>query len=69
MSAGRFTSKEDSLPAQTCFATTHWSVVLNAGHAASPEAAVALEQLCRAYWYPLYAYVRRKGYALTKPRI
>jgi len=44
------------------FATTHWSVVLNAGQAASPEAAVALEQLCRTYWYPLYAFVRRKGH-------
>jgi RNA polymerase sigma-70 factor (ECF subfamily) len=36
--------------------------VLTAGEAASPQAAVALEELCRAYWYPLYAYVRRKGY-------
>jgi RNA polymerase sigma-70 factor (ECF subfamily) len=44
------------------FATTHWSVVLNAGQAASPEAAVALEQLCLTYWYPLYAFVRRKGH-------
>jgi len=44
------------------FATTHWSVVLAAADAASPGAAEALEQLCRAYWYPLYAYVRRKGH-------
>ena len=43
------------------FATTHWSVVLAAGDSASPHAAEALEQLCRAYWYPLYAYVRRSG--------
>ena len=43
-------------------ATTHWSVVLNAGQAASAEAAMALEQLCRTYWYPLYAFVRRKGH-------
>src|SRR5437867_688008 len=45
------------------FATTHWSVVLTAGDAHSPQASEALEQLCRAYWYPLYAFVRRQGYA------
>jgi RNA polymerase sigma factor (sigma-70 family) len=45
------------------FNTTHWSVVLAAGGAASPEAANALEHLCRAYWYPLYAFIRRKGYS------
>lgn len=45
------------------FVTTHWSVVLAAGHAASDGADVALEKLCRAYWWPLYAFVRRRGYA------
>jgi len=44
------------------FATTHWSSVLAAGNAASAEAADALERLCRTYWYPLYSFVRRKGY-------
>ncbi len=43
------------------FATTHWSVVLSAGDAASSQASEALEKLCRTYWYPLYAYVRRQG--------
>jgi len=43
------------------FPTTHWSVVLAAGDSASPHATAALETLCRAYWYPLYAYVRRQG--------
>ncbi len=47
---------------QARFATTHWSVVLQAGHVESPQAGEALERLCRTYWYPLYAYVRRKGY-------
>lgn len=47
---------------QEWFATTHWSVVLAAGETASPQAAQALEKLCRAYWYPLYAYIRRRGY-------
>ncbi len=44
-------------------ATTHWSVVLQAGTGDSTQAAEALEQLCRTYWYPLYAYVRRRGYS------
>jgi len=44
------------------FATTHWSVVLAAGEGASPQSHEALEKLCCAYWYPLYAYVRRKGH-------
>jgi RNA polymerase sigma-70 factor (ECF subfamily) len=44
------------------FATTHWSVVLAAGSSADVAASSALEQLCRTYWYPLYAYVRRRGY-------
>jgi len=43
------------------FATTHWSVVLNAADSDAPQARDALERLCRAYWYPLYAYVRWRG--------
>src|SRR5258708_6667780 len=45
------------------FATTHWSVVLAASAPDSPEASTALEMLCRTYWYPLYAFVRRKGHS------
>ena len=48
--------------APAVFATTHWSVVLQAGQAEKPQASEALAQLCHTYWYPLYAYVRRKGY-------
>jgi len=48
-------------PAQS-FASTHWSVVLMAGQEPSPESAVALETLCRAYWYPLCAFVRCEGH-------
>ena len=48
--------------ASPVFATTHWSVVLAAGQNCSDQAATALEELCRTYWYPLYAYLRRKGY-------
>jgi len=45
------------------FVTTHWSVVLLAGEESSAAADAALENLCCAYWYPLYAYVRRQGHA------
>ena len=44
------------------FATTHWSVVVNARDSRSPEAASAMERLCCTYWYPLYVFVRRKGH-------
>ena len=44
------------------FQTTHWSIVLAAGHQESQVATEALEKLCRAYWYPLYAYIRRRGH-------
>jgi DNA-directed RNA polymerase specialized sigma24 family protein len=43
------------------FATTHWSVVVAAKQGDTSEAAFAMEKLCRTYWYPLYAFVRRKG--------
>ncbi|HEY3864175.1 MAG TPA: sigma-70 family RNA polymerase sigma factor [Verrucomicrobiae bacterium] len=45
------------------FATTRWSVVLAAGHRSTPETNAALEELCRTYWYPLYAFVRRHGHS------
>jgi RNA polymerase sigma-70 factor (ECF subfamily) len=44
------------------FATTRWSVVLAAGVPNSPQASAALAVLCTEYWYPLYAFVRRKGF-------
>jgi len=44
------------------FATTHWSVVRAAGQPGSPRHQQALETLCRTYWFPLYAYMRRRGY-------
>jgi RNA polymerase sigma-70 factor (ECF subfamily) len=45
------------------FATTHWTVVLAAGQRHTPQSDGALEELCRTYWFPLYAYVRRRGHA------
>jgi RNA polymerase sigma-70 factor (ECF subfamily) len=45
------------------FLTTHWSVVLAAGRGDSTRAQNALARLCQTYWYPLYAYVRRRGHS------
>jgi RNA polymerase sigma-70 factor (ECF subfamily) len=42
------------------FATTHWSVVLEA-QGQSPAAQEALEKLCRTYWRPVYSFIRRQG--------
>jgi RNA polymerase sigma factor (sigma-70 family) len=43
------------------FATTHWSVVLHAGKSDTTQARDALGKLCQAYWFPIYAYARRRG--------
>jgi RNA polymerase sigma-70 factor (ECF subfamily) len=48
---------------QAVFVTTHWSVVLSARDKNSAGSDQALEELCRTYWYPLYAYVRRLGHS------
>jgi RNA polymerase sigma-70 factor (ECF subfamily) len=56
------TDQDGSRPERNRFTTTHWSVILEAGDGSSPRAREALESLCTTYWYPLYAYVRRKGY-------
>ena len=45
------------------FPATQWSVVLLAGQSHVPRAETALNDLCRTYWYPLYAYVRRHGHS------
>jgi len=53
-------SEKPAPSAAAHFDTTHWSVVLAAGHRSSPDSDKALESLCRTYWYPLYAYVLRR---------
>ena len=55
------TSQAGSAPGDG-YATTHWTVVLTAGKRHTPQSNLALEQLCKTYWFPLYAYVRRRGY-------
>jgi RNA polymerase sigma-70 factor (ECF subfamily) len=59
-------TSEHSTPASSApgdiFATTHWTVVLAAGQRHTPQSDGALEELCKTYWFPLYAYVRRRGH-------
>ncbi|HOX00826.1 MAG TPA: sigma-70 family RNA polymerase sigma factor [Candidatus Paceibacterota bacterium] len=55
---------EQTASPRSAIATTHWSVVLLAGKEDSPQSAEALERLCRAYWYPLYVYIRRRGHGV-----
>lgn len=50
------------------FATTRWSLVLAAGRRDSVDAAAALAALCEAYWFPVYAFVRRSGHADDEAR-
>jgi RNA polymerase sigma-70 factor (ECF subfamily) len=50
----------DEKSPQPDFQTTHWSLVLEAGHHSSPDSRQALAELCEVYWYPLYLYVRRR---------
>ena len=59
--ASEFPTERVELPGPEYFATTHWSVVLTAQRSDSTRAQAALSSLCRVYWYPLYAFVRRQG--------
>ncbi len=53
----------DSPPRQPeAFATTRWSLILAARGNQTPESAAALATLCESYWYPLYVFLRRRGY-------
>jgi hypothetical protein len=46
-------------PSAVTFPTTHWSRVAHAVDPAAPKAPAALAELCGAYWYPIYAFIRR----------
>lgn len=59
-SASSESSGANVLP-RPAFVTTHWSIVLSARDQDSPKSSEALEALCRTYWFPLYAFVRRQG--------
>lgn len=50
------------------FATTQWKVVIEARDGTDSQARQALESLCHAYWFPLYAYVRSRGHSDDQAR-
>jgi RNA polymerase sigma-70 factor (ECF subfamily) len=52
-----------TLPGSSQFPTTRWTLVVAAGDPQRKDARSALVSLCENYWYPLYAYLRRRGYA------
>src|SRR5579864_804895 len=52
-----------TLPGSPQFPTTRWTLVVAAGDPQRKDARSALVSLCENYWYPLYAYLRRRGYA------
>lgn len=62
MVSGEKLQQEPAGSSGTGFHTTHWSVVLAAARNETDCANSAMERLCRAYWYPLYAHVRRRGH-------
>jgi RNA polymerase sigma factor (sigma-70 family) len=56
--------KDNSLPGDPArFHTTRWSVIVVAAQSQMPGSRAALSELCAKYWYPLYAFARRRGYA------
>ena len=55
-------------PSKAPFPTTRWSRVLAAGDPAVPESRAALAELCAAYWYPIYALIRRRGHPAEEAR-
>ena len=57
------TSNPNQAKPGAVFVTTRWSLVLAAGLTTSAESEQALAHLCRTYWYPLYAFVRRQGHS------
>src|SRR5689334_10652104 len=52
----------NTLPGRSGFPTTRWTLVVAAGDPGRTESRPALVSLCENYWYPLYAYLRRRGY-------
>ena len=69
--SARMASPHSTVPppgGQALFVTTRWSVVLAAGLDESSVARDALETLCRAYWYPLYVYTRKRGYDVEEAK-
>lgn len=61
--ADHSTASSGRVALHPAFVTTHWSIVRTAGRENTTRARAALEKLCQTYWYPIYAYVRRRGHS------
>ncbi len=55
-------AQPESMVGERRFATTQWTLVVAAGDRGQPEADAALATLCERYWYPVYSFMRRRGY-------
>ncbi len=62
----RTAGRDTTLAGPSDFPTTQWTLVVAAGNRGSDEARSALVSLCERYWYPLYAYIRRRSYPADK---
>ena len=61
---GRAVAKtQHALTGPSAFPTTRWTLVVAAADPGQEESRSALMTLCESYWYPLYAYVRRRGHS------
>ena len=61
--SGNEEASEAGNTGNSSFPETNWSLVRRAADKEAPESFHALSKLCESYWYPLYAYLRRKGYS------
>src|SRR5262249_6772808 len=61
MMSSSMKNRRSSAPPPARFATTRWSMVVDAAQSPSAGSRRALSELCTLYWYPLYAFVRRRG--------
>ena len=57
-----FAHTNATISAASAFPETRWTLVISAGDKGDPGSRDALAALCRSYWYPIYAFVRRKGH-------
>ncbi len=62
------TQVPSDLPLRDRFPTTHWSRVILAGDPSEPLAQGSLDELCKAYWYPIYTFIRRRGHDAEQAR-
>ena len=63
ISRSNSSERETVLAGKAEFAPTAWTVIVKAREKDSPSCMQAMDALCRVYWYPVYAFIRRQGYS------